>query len=54
MDYPGTRQYIRSVIGYFEGFQDDFELVWANEVPVNFNTLQSSGSTQEISTSRPE
>ncbi len=54
MDYPGTRQYIRSVIGYFEGFQDDFELVLPNEVSVNFNTLQSSGSAQATSTSRPE
>ena len=54
MDYPGTCQYIQSVIGYFEGFQDDFELVLPNEVPVNFNTLQSSDSTQATSTSRPE
>ena len=54
MDYPGTQKYIRSVIDYFQAFQDDFEPLLPAEPAIDFKTLASSHSAENSSSSSIE
>lgn len=47
MDFPGTKKYIHSVIGYFEEFQMDFEPELPAESVIDFETLAAVTSTEE-------
>jgi soluble lytic murein transglycosylase len=46
MDYPGTQKYIRSVIKYFEDFQNDFEPILPAEPVIDFENLASIHSAE--------